>query len=252
MTHTVENDAGPKPYYEDDRATLYHGDALAVLAELPTSSVDALITDPPYFLPASHYSTRTGSFRSLADLSMLEHFFRDAFHEFARILRPTGVAYVFCDGQSYPAFYAVAFERFPKVRPIIWDKQTSINGYAWRHQHELILFAERPEAPKVPTGDGDIIAERAVPIGDREHLAQKPVPLLRRLVQKTKPGGVVLDPFMGSASTGVAALIEGRRFVGVEMGEHYAEVAANRLRTVARGYRDDGQQDALDLDGGAA
>lgn len=235
------------PYYDAAGVTLYHGDALSVLADMADASVDAIVTDPPYFLPAAHYSTRTGSFRSLADLSMLEHFFRDAFREFARILGPAGVAYVFCDGQSYPAFYAVAFEQFPKVRPLVWDKQNSINGYAWRHQHELILFAEGKDAPKVPTGDGDVLHSRAVPINEREHLAQKPIPLLRKLIAKTAPDGAVLDPFAGSASTGVAALLEGRRFIGVEMSAHYAEVAADRLRTVERGYHDDGQQAAFDL-----
>ena len=235
------------PYYADEQVTLYHGDALAVLRELPDASVDAIVTDPPYFLPASHYSTRTGSFRSLADLSMLEHFFRDAFAEFARVTKPTGVVYAFCDGQSYPAFYAVSFEHFPKVRPLIWDKMTSINGYAWRHQHELILFAEGREAPKVPTGDGDVLAERAVRIGDREHLAQKPVTLIRRLIRKTKPDGVVLDPFMGSGTTGIAALIEGRRFVGVEMSEHYAQTAANRLAAAAMKPSSRDTQDVLPL-----
>jgi site-specific DNA-methyltransferase (adenine-specific) len=65
-------------------------------------------------------------------------------------------------------------------------------------------------------------------------------------------GGVVLDPFAGSATTGIAALNSGRRFIGVELTEHYAEVAANRLRTHERGHQDDGQQEAFDLEGGAA
>lgn len=231
---------------------LYRGEAITLLRELPSASVDAVITDPPYFVPASHYSTRTGSFRSLADLSMLEHFFRDVFKEIARVVGPTGVVYAFCDGQSYPAFYAVCYQHFPKVRPLIWDKQTSINGYAWRHQHELILFAEGEKAPKVPTGDGDVLAARAVPIGDREHLAQKPIPLLRRLVSKTKSGGVVLDPFMGSGSTGIAATLEGRDFIGFEMSETYFELAKERIAASTRGYVDDGAQLVLGLDGDAA
>lgn len=230
---------------------LHCGEAIELLRELPDNSIDAVITDPPYFVPASHYSTRTGSFRSLADLSMLEHFFRDVFKEIARVTGPTGVVYAFCDGQSYPAFYAVAYQHFPKVRPLIWDKQTSINGYAWRHQHELIMFAEGAKAPKVPTGDGDVLTERAVPIGDREHLAQKPIPLLRRLVRKTKPGGIVLDPFMGSGSTGVAAALEGRRFVGMEMSETYFALAQQRIALAAGAVVDDGEQSALDFDGAA-
>jgi site-specific DNA-methyltransferase (adenine-specific) len=219
-----------EPYYEDGSVTIYHGDCLRVLAEMPFSTVDAIVMDPPYFLPASHYSVRSGTFRSLGDLSMLEHFFRDVFAACARVLKPTGFLYAFCDGQSYPPFYATAFPHFKNIRPLIWDKQTSVNGYAWRHQHELILFATMVEAPNVKTGDGDIIRERAVPIEDRDHLAEKPEAVLTRLIDKTTPpGGVVLDPFMGSGSTLRAARFLGYRAVGVEVEERFCELAARRM-----------------------
>ncbi len=252
--HTAVDFSEPlrDPQGADVTAVVHLGDAISVLRSMPEASVDAVITDPPYFLPAVHYSVRKGTIRSFADLSMLEYFFRDVFRELTRVLRPTGVMYVFCDGQSYPVFYSLCFERFPKVRPLIWDKQVSINGYAWRHQHEIIMFAEREGAPKIPTGDGDVIVERAVPIGDREHLAQKPVSVLRRLVRKTKPSGIVLDPFTGSASTGVAALLEGREFIGIEMSETYHALAEERLRTTQQGYRDDGSQMVLGVEDGAA
>jgi site-specific DNA-methyltransferase (adenine-specific) len=84
---------------------------------------------------------------------------------------------------------------------------------------------------------------------DREHMTQKPLNLMQALCRIAPEGGTILDPFAGSATTGAAALIEGRKFIGVEMSEHYAEVAANRRRTVTRGYRDDGEQAALELDG---
>jgi site-specific DNA-methyltransferase (adenine-specific) len=209
---------------------LHHGDALDVLRTLPDASVDSVVCDPPYFLPTTHYSVRSRSFRSLSDLSILEHFFRDVFTAVRRVLRPTGFAYFFCDGQSYPAFYAVGYRHFRALRPLIWDKQVSINGYAWRHQHELILFCESSEAPQVRTGDGDVLRCRAVPINDRLHLAEKPVELLARLIAKTTPpGGLVLDPFAGSGSTGVAALQGGYRFIGIEREAEYVEIARRRL-----------------------
>lgn len=227
------------PYHEADGLTLYHGDALSVLAALPRHSVDAVVTDPPYFLPASHYSVRSGTFRSLGDLSMLEHFFRDVFAVLARVLKPTGFLYAFCDGQSYPVFYATAFPHFKRVRPLIWDKQTSFNGYAWRHQHELIMFGEREDSPNVKTGDGDILRCRAVPIDDRDHLAEKPDELLTKLIDKTTPaGGVVLDPFIGSGSTLRAARFLGRKAIGIDIEERYCRMAIDRL---AQGIFDFGE-----------
>ena len=220
------------PYYQDERVTLYHGDCLEVLDNLEPHSSDTLVTDPPYFLPSAHYSVRSGQFRSLSDLSMLEHFFRDVFGLINRVLKLTATGYVFCDGQSYPAFYAVGYGIFHRLRPLVWDKVTSINGYDWRHQHELILYFTKALAPQTPTGDGDIIRARAVPIGERDHLAQKPVELMEKLVRQTgPPGGLVLDPFAGSGSTLLAAAISGRQAIGVEADERYCEIAAERAAT---------------------
>jgi site-specific DNA-methyltransferase (adenine-specific) len=214
-----------KPYYEQDGITIYHGDCREVLADV---RADVLVSDPPYFLPAAHYSVRSGTSKSVGDLSILEHYFRGVFAEFAAALPATGSAYVFCDGQSYPIFHRAAYSVFKKLRPLVWDKQVCINGYSWRHQHELILFAEREDAPCVPTGEGDVLKCRAVPIDDRVHLAQKPLELLRRLIAKSGTG-TVLDPFCGAGSTLMAASQLGRPAIGIEIEEKYCEMAARRL-----------------------
>lgn len=218
------------------RFTVHHGDALAILRTLPDASVDAVVTDPPYFLPARHYATRKDWPRSLSDLSILEHFFRDVFAECARVLRRSGVWYVFCDGQSYPVFFSLLYRHVRRAVPLIWDKQVSINGYSWRHQHELIVFAEMDEAPSVPTGDGDVIRCRAVPVEERAHPAEKPIDLLRRLISKNVPrGGVVLDPFAGSGATLAAAALDGISAIGIESEAAYVEIARARCSNVEAG-----------------
>lgn len=69
---------------------------------------------------------------------------------------------------------------------------------------------------------------------ERRHITQKPVEVMRQLVQICRPGGTVLDPFAGSGTTGVAALLEGRAFVGVEVTGHYAQVARERMAQAIR------------------
>jgi site-specific DNA-methyltransferase (adenine-specific) len=64
---------------------------------------------------------------------------------------------------------------------------------------------------------------------DKHHIAGKPTAVLRQLVRVCPPGGTVLDPFAGSGTTGVAALLEGRQFVGVEISEEYTAIARERL-----------------------
>ncbi len=206
------------------------GDCFDRLDELQEGGIDLVVTDPPYFLPATHYNVRSGSSRSLSDLGILEYYFYTFFRKIDRVLSKSGHLYLFCDGQSYPIFFSTAYPFYKKLRPLIWDKITSINGFSWRHQHELILFGERPEAKPVKTGDGDILKCRAVPIKNRRHLAEKPTELLTRLISKHCPKKV-LDPFMGSASTAEACERLGVCFIGIEKDQKYFEVAKNRIET---------------------
>lgn len=215
------------PYYEADGITIYHGDCREVLPSLPP--VDLVVTDPPYFQPAQHYVQPRGDEiprRSWGDVAVLEHAFSLWASLLEGVLSATGTAYWFCDGQSYPLIFRT-FHHIGRIRPLIWDKAVSYNGYTWRHQHELIAWIERTNAERVPTGDGDILRERAVPVLDRLHPAQKPVALCTRLIAKHP--GTVLDPFMGSGATMEAARLQGRRYIGIEIEERYCEIAVQRL-----------------------
>lgn len=216
------------PYYEKDGITIYHGDCRDVLPEL--QKADLVLTDPPYFLPASHHARRGETSRGVGNLTILEHFFPWAFEELLRRSKPEAVLYIFCDGQSYPVFHRILYNMVPKARPLIWDKVNSVNGYSWRHQHELILFIEQQSSPVVKTGDGDVLVCRAVPTEKRLHPAEKPTELLKRLITKsTKEAATVLDPFMGSGTTLRAAKDLDRKAIGIEIEERYCEIAAKRL-----------------------
>jgi site-specific DNA-methyltransferase (adenine-specific) len=211
---------------------LRQGDCLEVLATLPAASVDAVITDPPYFQPAVHYVGPRGEKvpkKRISDMSILELFFRTFIDECVRVLKPTGTIYLFCDGQSYPIAFTGLYAHCKHVRPLIWDKVTSFNGYTWRHQHELIAWGELDESPRIPTGDGDILRCPAVPVDDRIHPAEKPVALIAKLLGKLPEGAVVLDPFMGSGAVGEACHNSRRSFVGIEADPTYFSIAQKRI-----------------------
>ena len=218
-----------KPYYEHEGITIYHGDCREVLPQL--DPVDLVITDPPYFQPVAHYCPardNTKPRRSMGDRSVLALAFGIWCDAIAGVIRPTGTAYIFCDGQSYPIVFDAMYSHAHRIRPLIWDKVTSFNGYTWRHQHELIAWAEMSEAVRVKTGDGDILRFRAVPVKERLHPAQKPTELVRRLMAK-HDAGTVLDPFAGSGTALVVARMLDRNAIGIEIEERYCEIAANRL-----------------------
>ena len=211
--------------------TLFHGDCLETLPNLPSNSIDLIVTDPPYFLPVNSYvSTRDNPnpTRTLADTSILKNFFKNVFKELNRVLKPDGTYYVFCDAQSYPIFYEIMFPYNKYVRLLIWDKLISYNGYTWRHQHELIAWGEGFNSKRVNTGDGDILKQRGVLQKDRLHPAEKPVELIKQLIAKHEHYETVLDPFAGSGSTLYACQDLGKSCISIELDESYCEIIKNR------------------------
>lgn len=256
----------PQLIYETDSATLYHGDALAVLRELPNGSVDALITDPPYSSGGQFRADRTQevhtkyvrngsvSGHALAEFGGDNRDQRAYLYwcalwlgECLRIVKPGGVALLFTDWRQLP---------------ITTDALQS-GGFVWRGVVPWCKPSARPQAGRFTAAceyvvwgshgamPVDLTAGvlpgfyQATPPREREHITQKPLDVMRQLVRIAPKGGVILDPFTGAGTTGVAAVLEGRRFIGIEITEHYAQVAADRITTAARGYRDDGVQLAI-------
>ena len=213
---------------------IIQGDCLEVMKDIPDKSIDMILTDPPYFLPATHYQTRKVFSRNFSDLGILEHFIKDFFSEVKRVIKDDGVIYVFCDGQSYPLFYYHLYHFCRSVRPLIWDKKISINGYSWRHQHEIIIFAQMPKERPVPTGDGDILRYSAVKIDERKHPAEKPIELLEQFIKKSsKENDTILDPFAGSGTTGVACKMLGRNYILIEKEPGYVKICEDRIKFIS-------------------
>ena len=193
-------------------------------------SVDAIVTDPPYFLPAQHYSARSRWPRSMADISILEHFFRDVFAECRRVTKPEAPIVVFCDGQSYPVFFSLLYPHWDRLIDVVWDKDELGMGSGIRRQHEWVLIGW--PGGEMNGWEPSVFRERRVGV-ERVHPAEKPVALLRRLIRLLVPtGGVVVDPFSGSGSTGEAAFAERRSFRGFELDHAYAANAVQRAPSV--------------------
>ena len=257
------------PYYADDSATLYGGDALAVLADLPTGSVDALITDPPYSSGGMVRGDRAG--KSAQDkykaprggrADSLEDFTGDnrdqrgyAFWvnlwlgEALRVVKPGGVALLFTDWRQLPTTTDVMQAAGWVWRGIVpWSKPglRPMSG-RFRAECEFVVWGSAGgmtwdyTAPALP----GFFQSR--PPSDRDHITQKPVDVMRELTQIVPEEGTVLDPFMGSGTTGVAAMLERRKFIGVEMVEHYQQVAERRIREAQGQALPRGDQGALDF-----
>lgn len=221
-----------QPYYQDATATLYLGDCLDVLPELPREHVDVVLTDPPFFMPATHYSSRTHWPRSWGDTSILASFWRQVLDATVPTMKPTGHLLTFCDGSSYPVFYPDTYTRFDALRSLVWDKGSIGMGSPYRNQHELILAARWTGAYRSEhRGVADVLKFPVITSSKRLHPVDKPVDLLRRLLEPIAPAGaVVLDPFVGGGSAMIAARAGGHSAIGIESEERYCEIVANRLQ----------------------
>lgn len=215
-----------KPYYSNAGITIYHGDCREILLSLSTP-IDILLTDPPYAVPTVVAQGRNIT-RNLGDLSIVEAglglFLNSAF----RLIRPTGRAFVFCDGTSYPVIFRLLYGEFITAL-LIWNKGQIGMGREFRKSHELIAHGWKPDTPIFSDGNGisDILLCSPVQSQQRFHPAEKPVDLLKSLLRVSD--GLILDPFIGSGSTLRAAKDLGRRAIGIEIEERYCEIAARRL-----------------------
>lgn len=231
---------------------LYHGEAFRVLQSLPDDSVDAIITDPPYSSGGFTRSDRTGDPASkyvqtgtLIDRPSFSGDNRDQrsylawctlwMSEALRVLKPSGYALIFTDWRQLPITTdALQCGGFVWRGVVSWDKTEASRpphtGY-FRHQCEFIVWGTKGVSVPCQHG-GPWPGCIRVPVrqADKLHITGKPTDLLRQLVQVAPPGGIVLDPFMGSGTTGHACEIEGRRFIGSEMNAGYFEVATKRIQ----------------------
>jgi len=242
------------------------GDCLEILPKILDDIFDLIVIDPPNLILAKHYSTRTYFKRSFGDLGLIEHFYKEFFKEFERVIKLTGLFYIFCNESSYPFFWYYTYPFTKKIRLLTWDKLTSINGYHWRHQTEIILFGIMPNAPPIKTGDGDIlecksiskkkigycptcheeiefeqkengdndrIKCRAVPVKKRKHPAQKPLKLINRLILKSsKENDLIADFFAGSGTTLLSAKNNNRKYFGIEYDNGYFKIIERNLMNI--------------------
>jgi len=213
-------------------ATLHLGDCLNVLATIPDGSVDAILTDPPYGIDFQcHHKTDPGK-----RLPKIRNDKRPAvawIREAARVLAPTGCVIVWHRWDVAEEFrVAMDAAGLKPSAQIVWDRVAHGMGNLTAQpapQHEVAWFAANPGFRFHGARPKSIL--RAMrPTATLEHPNQKPAALMESLVRDyCQPGGLVLDPFAGSGSTGQACIRLGRRFVGVELDPVYHAIAQQNL-----------------------
>lgn len=230
---------------------LHQGECLSFLRSLPDASVDAVITDPPYSSGGLHMTSRTqqstvakyqinGTKRQYRNFSGDNRDQRSWtlwvtlwLSECLRIAKPGAPIVLFTDWRQLPSTtdaFQAAGATWRGVFP--WLKPAGRPGGPGRFRNaaEYAVWGSNGDMPaREDVGYLPGYHVESIRQTDKHHVTGKPTNLMRAIVQCCPPGGVVLDPFAGSGTTGVAAVLEGRRFIGAELDHVNADIARRRM-----------------------
>lgn len=225
----------PRIVHETPLVTVYHGRAEDTLPLLRTETVDLVVTDPPYGVEWQS-NRRAESFDPIANDSATDRdVIRRILTECIRVVGQHRHLYVFGPND------VLSGQKVSDVVELIWDKGTMGSGdvtSCWGPQHEPINFtvskhrhAGKAGKPVLPTRlrKGSILRYNRPTGRTVRHPSEKPVPLMRELIESSsRQGETVLDCFAGSGSTGVAAILTGRRTILIESHAPYVDLIVQR------------------------
>ena len=227
------------------RKWLLRGDSLSFLKRIPDRSIDLILTDPPYNI--GKHSTgniplpgRSPMNNDVAEWDRVDFRPKEWAEDFIRILKPTGNLFIFTSYNQIGQWYDCLDSRFDTSNFMVWHKTNPApkifkagflnscemiftcwnKGHTWNFisQGEMHNFVESP------------VCMRPERLSHPKHPAQKPVSILEKMIRiASNEGDIVLDPFMGVGSTGVAALNLKRKFIGIEIDQEYYDASVRRI-----------------------
>lgn len=247
------------PYWQSTcgRYTLYHGDCLEVLPTLEAESVTLLWTDPPYGhknqdgdLQAARVrdgvaGARRREVKAIANdtpetmRAVVDRMLKEA----ARVLRCCCCCCCCAGGGGPSVTFAWLADRMDRggyqfCHAVVWDKSARGHGLGWRFRrnYEFVMVAHRSGGRLAWADEATAVPNiwPFMPTRNDHHPTEKPVALVEQFISlTTEMEDLVLDPFCGSGTTGVACVRTGRRFVGIELDEEHCETAARRMEAEA-------------------
>jgi site-specific DNA-methyltransferase (adenine-specific) len=255
------------PYFSSKNAVIFNADCREILSHIPENTVDMIFADPPYMLSNNGFTCQNGRMAHVnkGEWDKSNGFDEDTrFHDAwisacRRILKPEGTIWISGTYHSiYQCGYLLQKNNFHILNDIAWFKPNAAPNLSCRFftaSHETIIWARKDKKAKhtfnydaVKNGQfpEDILKKEktqmrsvwSIPTTKKaekeagKHPTQKPIDLLTRIIiASTNQGDVILDPFNGGGTTGVACGIVGNRFyIGIEIDRAYCELSVKRLQ----------------------
>jgi DNA modification methylase len=225
----------PTPYFADEWVTVYHGDALEILPTLTIGTAHAVLTDPPYVIGAVSAGSIGSKSGGWQDMMNSAAWFTSWYRMCDRLLKHTGALWTFCNWRTVPVVMRAAVDAgLPVTSLAVWDKEWIGPGgsQGLRPSYEMIALLAKSGFAVPNRGVPDVIRHKVGSYKPNGHPAEKPEGLVRRILGihgLDGGGGLVVDPFLGSGTTALAARSIGVRCIGIEAEERWCELAASRL-----------------------
>lgn len=237
----------------DNKISIISGNCMEAMEKFPDKSVDLILTDPPYLhvkggMKSKKYNTGTWKSESYMNTHMSD-FGEKRIYEFLdkslRIMKKANM-YIFCSKLQLQYYFKYITEHKKlKYDLLVWDKvkysMKSTKFFTSDIEYIIRIYESGVSLNKVLVEDGsksDITHYMKRQVAEQpkgEHGTMKPVELLNRLIKvSSNEGDLILDPFMGSGSTGISARELNRRFIGIELDEKYFEIAKKRIEEVGK------------------
>jgi len=208
---------------------LIQGDCLEVMKDIPDKSVDLVLTDSPYGMSfqSNHRKEKYNKIKNDINLDWLPKLSKELF----RVSKDNSHAYIFCSFHNIDIFKQ-EFEKYFKLKNIlIWEKNNTSMGDLYGDyapKYEMILYLHKGR--KLLNGGRDANIINFKRSGNKHHPTEKPVDMFEYLIGKsTKENDIVLDPFIGSGTTGIACKNLNRQFIGIELDADYCKIAQARI-----------------------
>ena len=206
------------------------GDCLELMKDIPDESIDLVITDPPYGIGLTPQRI-TGKFKGTIvlnddNLEWLDNWIEEIY----RISK--NIVCVFCGWQKVDVFKQSLEKRFICKNILVWDKCWFGIGNNYRPNYELCILCCKSNFTIKSKNKSNILRYKRLNPIDMVHSCEKPIPLIEDLIYElSNEGDTILDPFMGSGSTGIACIHTNRNFIGIELDENYFNIAKDRIRS---------------------
>jgi site-specific DNA-methyltransferase (adenine-specific) len=221
------------------QVSLYNDDCLNVLSTLPDGSVDLVATDCPYHIIPGGCTNKgkgNGIFQKeiASDGKLFTHNdieFSEWLPEVYRVLKFGTHCYIFCNGRNLMRLQIEAEKvGFSYQNTLVWDKGNVTPNRYYMGACEFVLMLKKGKSRTINDRGCPNVLRVQNRIGKKHHPTEKPIDLMKILVENsTQPNDLVLDPFMGSGSTGVACVNTNRNFIGMELDKRYFEIATARI-----------------------